>query len=103
MSFFSEQTFTICDPNSNAYTQWNTMIITSVDGVFEDIFDISGDVIHDNFIDDDGFDNFLDSRLDVDSVLIDDIKLEHDSNSDQNSDHSHQSNEFFQNHDGKGI
>ena len=78
------------------------MIITSVDGVFEDIFDISGDVIHDNFIDEDGFDNFLDSRLDVDSVLIDDIKLEHDSNSDQNSDHSHQSNEFFQNHDGKG-
>jgi len=53
------------------------MIIPNLDGAFEDIFDITGDenVFHEHFIDD-SVENFLDSRLDVDSVLIDDIKLE---------------------------
>lgn len=53
------------------------MIIPNLDGAFEDIFDITGDenAFHEHFIDD-SVENFIDSRLDVDSVLIDDIKLE---------------------------
>ena len=51
------------------------MIIPSVDGTFEDILDITRDTFSDHFIDDD-FDSILDSRLDADSVLIEDIKLE---------------------------
>ena len=53
------------------------MIIPSVDGTFEDILDITCESFSDTFADDD-IDNILDSRLDSDSVLIEDIKLEND-------------------------
>jgi len=51
------------------------MIITNSDHSFEDIFDLGGDEFSEAIIED-GVENLLDSRLDADSVLIEDIKLE---------------------------
>ena len=51
------------------------MIITNAENTFEDIFDMGGDEFSEAIIEED-IENFLDSRLDADSVLIDDIKLE---------------------------
>ena len=48
------------------------MIITNCDAELEDIFDV-----RDN-LDSDDLESLLDSRLDVESVLIEDIKLETD-------------------------
>ena len=49
------------------------MIIPSLDGTFEDILDFTSESFSDSFPED-----ILDSRLDADSVLIEDIKLEND-------------------------
>ena len=49
------------------------MIIPSLDGTFEDILDFTNESFSDSFPED-----ILDSRLDADSVLIEDIKLEND-------------------------
>ena len=51
------------------------MIITNAENTFGDIFDMGGDEFSEAIIEED-IENFLDSRLDADSVLIDDIKLE---------------------------
>ena len=48
------------------------MIITNSDLDLEDIFDVR------DSLDTEDLESFLDSRLDVESVLIDDIKLETD-------------------------
>jgi len=72
-----------------------TMIITNLEGNFDDIFDITGDDISEHFIEDD-IENFLDSRLDVDSVLIDDIKLEHEANGNIYSEQSPPHYDYFQ-------
>ena len=48
------------------------MIITNSDVDLEDIFDVR------DSLDTEDLESFLDSRLDVESVLIDDIKLETD-------------------------
>ena len=48
------------------------MIITNSDLDLEDIFDVR------DTLDTEDLESFLDSRLDVESVLIDDIKLETD-------------------------
>lgn len=71
------------------------MIITNLEGNFDDIFDITGDDISEHFIEDD-IENFLDSRLDVDSVLIDDIKLEHEANGNIYSEQSPPHYDYFQ-------
>ena len=49
------------------------MIIPNLDGTFEDILDFTSESFSDSFAED-----ILDSRLDADSVLIEDIKLEND-------------------------
>ena len=54
------------------------MIITNAENSFDDIFDIAGDEFGEQLIAAEDIENFIDSRLDVDSVLIDDIKLEHE-------------------------
>lgn len=51
------------------------MIINNLDHSFEDIFDLGGDEFSEAIIED-GVENLLDSRLDADSVLIEDIELE---------------------------
>ena len=51
------------------------MIITNSDHSFEDIFDLGDDEFSEAIIED-GVENLLDSRLDADSVLIEEIKLE---------------------------
>ena len=48
------------------------MIVTNSDLELEDIFDVR------DSLDTEDLESFLDSRLDVESVLIDDIKLETD-------------------------
>ena len=71
------------------------MIITNLEGNFDDIFDIAGEDISEHFVEDD-IENFLDSRLDVDSILIDDIKLEHEVNGNGYIEQSPPHYEFFQ-------
>ena len=51
------------------------MIINNLDHSFEDIFDLGGDEFSEAIIED-GVENLLDSRLDADSVLIEDIELD---------------------------